>query len=387
MALVPEKAFLIFESGQQFVGYYITPPSSVVGEVVFNTATTGYQEVITDPSYCRQLVTFTAPHIGNVGVNTNDMESARPWCGAVIMRAYNDEVKHWRSEESLVDLLQRHNVVAIAGLDTRSITHMLREHGVMWAMITPQADIASARLAIQQAKLKVNRHLIYEVTTPKPYFWQLQAHPLTLTLPLVVSKARVLVLDYGVKYSTLRLLASAGLEVLVLPARTSIDKIKELNPAGIVLSNGPGDPRDYSEAVASVQQLIQTDYPILAICLGCQLLALAQGASIYKMRFGQHGINHPVLSLDAQRVLMTSQNHAYAIDEESLPKQVAVTHRSLFDGSVQGIAQQGRPHFAVQGHPEAGPGPSEWHGLLNQFLIAVAKRVSGQATQASVLEE
>jgi carbamoyl-phosphate synthase small subunit len=347
-----------------------------VGEVVFNTAMTGYQEILTDPSYCRQLVTLTYPHIGNVGVNADDEESSRVYAAGLIVRDLPVLASNWRLQESLGDYLRRNGVTAIAEIDTRRLTRILREKGAQNGCVqagdgldeTAALDAARAFPGLE------GMDLAKEVTTRTPYewaqgVWSLEAgmpeapHPIDAKLPL-----HVIAYDYGVKRNILRMLVARGCRVTVVPAQMSVSDVLSLQPDGIFLSNGPGDPEPCDYAIAAIRELLEIGIPMFGICLGFQLLGLASGARTMKMKFGHHGANHPVQDLASGRVMISSQNHGFAVDEASLPERVQATHRSLFDGSLQGIHHQESPAFGFQGHPEASPGPHDVAPVFDHFI-------------------
>lgn len=374
-------AVLALEDGSLFHGTSIGVAGVSSGEVVFNTAMTGYQEIITDPSYYRQLVTLTYPHIGNVGVNEEDAESDGPKVAGLIIRDESLRVSNWRAQQSLADYLRAHQVVAIGGIDIRQLTRLLRSRGAMsGAIVTgegePQELAQRALLAVRDFPGMNNLDLAQVVSTQQIYEW---SEPLPLmpgeAPPKPVSKKyHVVAYDYGVKRNILRMLVSQGCRVTVVPARTPVDEVLALRPDGVFLSNGPGDPAPCDYAIAAIQELLETRIPLFGICLGHQLLGLACGARTIKMKFGHHGANHPVLDLESRRVMISSQNHGFAVDEATLPAHVEATHRSLFDGSLQGIKLTDRPAFSFQGHPEASPGPHDVRPLFRQFYEMMAAR-------------
>ena len=372
-------AVLALEDGTVFRGISIGAKGNSTGEVVFNTAMTGYQEILTDPSYCRQLVTLTYPHIGNTGANPEDLESSAIYAAGLIIRDLPLLESSWRSAESLPDFLQRGRVVAIAEIDTRKLTRILRDKGAQAGCIMTGEQIdesAAVRAARKFPGLK-GMDLAKVVTTKRQYQWNEGSLWRTDTRPLPRPAARlhVVAYDYGVKRNILRLLADYGCRMTVVPATTSADEVLAMNPDGVFLSNGPGDPEPCDYAIKAIQQLIDTEIPIFGICLGHQLLGLASGARTVKMKFGHHGANHPVQELGSGRVFITSQNHGFAVDESSLPPVLRPTFRSLFDGSLQGVARTDRPAFSFQGHPEASPGPHDLRPLFEQFLYLMVKRL------------
>jgi len=379
---VKEPAILVLEDGSVFRGESIGAAGQSVGEVVFNTAITGYQEILTDPSYCRQLVTLTYPHIGNVGVNAEDEESSRVYAAGLIIRDLPVLPSNWRMQERLDGYLGRHQVVGIAGIDTRRLTRILRERGAQNGCIQAGPDLdATAALAAAKAfpGLK-GMDLAQVVTTEIPYDWTQGVWTLDGGLPADAPPMgerpayRVVAYDYGIKRNILRMLAERGCHVTVVPARTPAAEVLKLGPDGIFLSNGPGDPEPCGYAISAVRELLETDIPVFGICLGHQLLGLACGARTLKMKFGHHGANHPVLDLATERVMISSQNHGFAVDEASLPASVRATHRSLFDGSLQGIHHRERPAFSFQGHPEASPGPHDVGPLFDHFIELMSVR-------------
>ena len=377
-----KPAVLVLEDGSVFRGASIGAEGQSVGEVVFNTAMTGYQEILTDPSYRRQLVTLTYPHIGNVGVNADDEESSRVHAAGLIVRDLPVLASNWRRQEFLDDYLVRNGVPAIADLDTRRLTRILREKGAQNGCIQA-GDAIDENAALQVARafpgLK-GMDLAKEVTTQTPYewaqgVWSLEGgmpdapHPIDERLPL-----HVIAYDYGVKRNILRMLVERGCRITVVPAQMSAADVLALRPDGVFLSNGPGDPEPCDYAIAAIRKLLETGMPMFGICLGHQLLGLASGARTLKMKFGHHGANHPVQDLASGRVMISSQNHGFAVDESSLPEQVQATHRSLFDGSLQGIHHQERPAFGFQGHPEASPGPHDVRPLFDHFIDLIRER-------------
>ena len=371
-----KPALLALEDGTLFWGESIGVDGQTVGEVVFNTALTGYQEILTDPSYSRQIVTLTYPHIGNVGTNADDEESSDVCVSGLVVRDVPLLASNWRSEQSLEDYLQQQKVVAIAGIDTRKLTRILREKGAQGGCIVA-GDNIDAGQALAAAKafpgLK-GMDLAKEVTTGTPYEWAQGSwtleggmpeapHPISEKLP-----HHVVAFDYGVKRNILRMLVDRGCRLTVVPAQTPASEVLALNPDGVFLSNGPGDPEPCDYALAAITEIVATGLPVFGICLGHQLLSLASGAKTLKMKFGHHGANHPVQDLDSGRVMITSQNHGFAVDEASLPANLRPTHRSLFDGSLQGVHRTDKPAFSFQGHPEASPGPHDVAPLFDHFI-------------------
>lgn len=374
MSTIP--AILALADGTVFTGRAIGATGHTVGEVVFNTAITGYQEILTDPSYTRQLVTLTYPHIGNVGANAEDAESRAVFAAGLIIRDLPLLHSNFRAQESLGDYLTRNGTVAIADIDTRKLTRLLREKGAQAGCI--MAGEVDAARAVELARgfgSMAGQDLAKVVSCTEPYAWTDREWALghgyrAQTEP----KFHVVAYDFGVKHNILRMLAERGCKVTVVPAQTPAAEVLALNPDGVFLSNGPGDPEPCDYAIAAIRQVLDTRLPVFGICLGHQLLGLATGAKTSKMKFGHHGANHPVQDLDSGRVMITSQNHGFQVDETSLPANVRVTHRSLFDHTVQGIALTDRPAFSFQGHPEASPGPNDVAYLFDRFTAAMAER-------------
>ncbi|MDX1824923.1 MAG: glutamine-hydrolyzing carbamoyl-phosphate synthase small subunit [Thiohalomonadales bacterium] len=374
-----QPALLALEDGSVFIGESIGIAGQTVGEVVFNTAITGYQEILTDPSYARQIVTLTYPHIGNVGTNDDDEESSHVHAAGLVVRDVPPIASNWRMQQTLPEYLTRNKVVAIADIDTRRLTRILREKGAQngCIMAGDKLDEQAAIAAAQAFAGLKGMDLAKEVTTGQPYEWAqgswsleggmpVAPHPIEEKLPY-----HVVAYDYGVKRNILRMLVDRGCRLTVVPAQTPTSEVLKLDPDGIFLSNGPGDPEPCDYAIAAIQQLAEVGLPMFGICLGHQLLALASGAKTVKMKFGHHGANHPVQDLKTQRVMITSQNHGFAVDETSLPANLAASHRSLFDGSLQGVARTDIPAFSFQGHPEASPGPHDVAPLFDQFVDAI----------------
>jgi carbamoyl-phosphate synthase small subunit len=341
-----------------------------VGEVVFNTAMTGYQEILTDPSYSRQIVTLTYPHIGNTGVNTEDAESLAVHAAGLIVRDVPRRASNWRSSESLPDYLKRLGIVAIAGIDTRRLTRILRDKGALAGCIVAGEHVdAEAALAKARAFPGLNgMDLAKVVSVTKPYAWKEGTYDLDRqAFDQPALRFKVVAYDYGVKFNILRLLAAQGCDITVVPAQTPAAEVLAMKPDGVFLSNGPGDPAACDYAVAATREFLDAKIPLFGICLGHQIMGLALGAKTLKMKFGHHGANHPVKDHDDGRVLITSQNHGFAVDPATLPANVRVTHSSLFDGSLQGFALTDRPAFCFQGHPEASPGPHDIGYLFERF--------------------
>ena len=369
-----ERAVLILEDGTLFSGRSVGSRGESVGEVVFNTAMTGYQEILTDPSYARQFVTLTCPHIGNVGVNADDDESRRVYAAGLVIRDLPLTLSNFRAEESLPVFLCRQGIVAISDIDTRKLTRLLRDRGAMngclqAGMIDPETGLEKAR-AFPGLK---GMDLAREVTTKTPYAWHEGVWRLEGRKGLApATRCRVVAYDFGIKHNILRLLAEHGCEIQVVPAETTGAEVLALRPDGVFLSNGPGDPAPCGYAIQAIREILAASIPIFGICLGHQLLALAAGARTLKMKFGHHGANHPVMDLASGQVLITSQNHGFAVDPNGLPDTVRVTHRSLFDGSIQGIELLNAPAFSFQGHPEASPGPHDIQALFERFVVQMA---------------
>ena len=375
-------ALLALADGTVFIGNSIGAPGSTVGEVVFNTSLVGYQEILTDPSYCQQIVTLTYPHIGNYGVNTEDIEADQVHAAALIIKDLPLRASNFRSQQSLSEYLRASKTVAIANLDTRKLTRLLRTQGAQNGAIVALADgqqptqavidqaVAAARSAPHMAGLD----LAQKVSATQPYDWTQTEWKLgegygTLQSP----RFEVVAYDFGVKKNILRMLAERGCHVHVVPAKTPAAAVLALKPHGVFLSNGPGDPEPCDYAIAAARELIDSGLPTFGICLGHQIMALASGAKTFKMKFGHHGANHPVKDLDNGRVSITSQNHGFAVDQTSLPANLRATHVSLFDGTIQGLARTDRPAFCFQGHPEASPGPHDIAYLFDRFVALMEK--------------
>ena len=364
------SALLALEDGSVYHGESIGAIGQSVGEVVFNTSMTGYQEILTDPSYSNQIVTLTYPHIGNVGVNSEDEESNKIHASGLIIREYSPVVSSWRSEGALDAYLEQHNIIGLADIDTRSLTRRLREKGALKGCIVAGENIdvdAAIAAAKSFAGLK-GMDLAKEVTTSKSHEWTDACWHLSGESQAAPTKFHVVAYDFGAKNNILRMLVERGCRLTVVPAQTPAVDVLALNPDGVFLSNGPGDPEPCTYAIEAIQALLEKDLPIFGICLGHQLLALACGAQTSKMKFGHHGANHPVQDLDSKEVMITSQNHGFAVDEASLPASLRATHRSLFDGTLQGIHHTSKPAFSFQGHPEASPGPQDAAPLFDYFI-------------------
>ncbi len=379
-------AVLALADGSIFRGQSIGASGNTTGEVVFNTAITGYQEILTDPSYARQIVTLTYPHIGNTGTTPEDMESGQVYAAGLVIRDLSIVTSSWRAESSLSEFLQRSRTVAIAGIDTRRLTRRLREGGAQAGCIMTGEKLdeaAAVRAATRFPGLK-GMDLAKVVSTRESYQWNEGGLDRNGERPVVRAQQRlhVLAYDYGIKRNILRLLSDQGCRVTVVPATMNADDAMAQRPDGIFLSNGPGDPEPCDYAIRAISDLLNTEIPIFGICLGHQLLALASGARTVKMKFGHHGANHPVQELATGRVLITSQNHGFAVDESSLPEHLVATHRSLFDGSLQGVARTDRVAFSFQGHPEASPGPHDMRPLFEAFTQAMLRRLQAQLRTA-----
>jgi carbamoyl-phosphate synthase small subunit len=373
---------LALADGTIFRGQSLGASGNTTGEVVFNTAMTGYQEILTDPSYSRQIVTLTYPHIGNTGATPEDIEAPQIYAAGLVIRDLSLLDSSWRSAGSLAEFLKRGKVVAIGGIDTRRLTRMLREFGAQAGCIMTGEKIdldAAVRAAKRFPGLK-GMDLAQVVSTRQSYQWNEGSIGQEVDRVPIRAQQRlhVVAFDYGIKRNILRLLADQGCRITVVPATTEADEVLSLNPDGVFLSNGPGDPEPCEYAIRSIGKLLTTDLPVFGICLGHQLLALASGAQTRKMKFGHHGANHPVLELSTGRVLITSQNHGFAVDEATLPYNLIATHRSLFDGSLQGVARTDRPAFSFQGHPEASPGPHDVAGLFEGFTQTMIRRLQTQ---------
>ncbi|MGL4577112.1 MAG: glutamine-hydrolyzing carbamoyl-phosphate synthase small subunit [Burkholderiaceae bacterium] len=375
-------AALVLADGTVFWGESIGAEGQSAGEVVFNTAITGYQEILTDPSYCRQIVTLTHPHIGNVGVNAEDEESTQIHAAGLVIRDLSSVVSNFRAEEALSAYLKRSNVVGICGLDTRKLTRLLREKGAQNGVIVafaPGAQDVDARVqqalaAARNAPSMAGLDLAKVVTTQKKYGWTEGSWQLGVGHEdAQAGKFHVVAYDFGVKRNILRLLADRGCNLTVVPAQTSAAEVLAMKPNGIFLSNGPGDPEPCDYAIAATREFMAKKIPTFGICLGHQIMGLASGAKTIKMKVGHHGANHPVQDLDSKRVYITSQNHGFAVDEKTLPTSMRVTHRSLFDGTVQGLERTDVPAFCFQGHPEASPGPQDIVYLFDKFIALMEK--------------
>jgi len=374
----PPPAVLVLADGSVFKGAGVGASGSTVGEVVFNTSMTGYQEILTDPSYMGQIVTLTYPHIGNVGINSEDAESDKAYAAGLVIRDLPLLTSNFRSQKTLADYLVRNNIVAIADIDTRRLTRHTREKGAQNGCIlvgaVDAAAIERAHELAQAAPKMIGLDLAKVVSCNAKYEWNMSSWALGKGFQALTSaKFHVVAYDFGVKHNILRMLADRGCRVTVVPAQTSAADALALKPDGVFLSNGPGDPEPCDYAISAIKQVIANNVPVFGICLGHQLLGLASGAKTMKMKFGHHGANHPVQDLATRQVYITSQNHGFAVDETTLPKNLRVTHKSLFDGTCQGIERTDVPAFSFQGHPEASPGPHEVNYLFDRFVVMMEK--------------
>lgn len=372
-----KPAILVLEDGSVFRGISIGAPGTSVGEVVFNTAMTGYQEILTDPSYAEQIVTLTYPHIGNVGANSEDEECARIWARGLVIRDLSMLPSNFRSALSLDAYLRKHNILGIADIDTRRLTRILRDKGAQNGCIMAGFVDEAAALAAAQGFAGLNGlDLAKVVTTEQSFRWDAGSWQLGTgfgSLP-AGERFKVVAYDFGAKRNILRMLVDRGCELTVVPAKTPASEVFAMNPDGVFLSNGPGDPAPCDYAISAIHSILDANIPVFGICLGHQLLALASGAKTLKMKFGHHGGNHPVQDLKTRKVMITSQNHGFAVDEASMPANLVATHKSLFDGSLQGIERTDKPAFSFQGHPEASPGPQDAAGLFDHFIDLMRAR-------------
>ncbi|ACH66568.1 carbamoyl-phosphate synthase, small subunit [Aliivibrio fischeri MJ11] len=383
-----KSALLVLEDGTVFHGQSIGADGSAVGEVVFNTSMTGYQEILTDPSYSQQIVTLTYPHIGNTGINSEDEESSSIHAQGLVIRDLPLLASNFRSEQTLSEYLKSQNIVGIADIDTRKLTRILREKGAQNGCIVAGTNLDEA-FALAQAKefpgLK-GMDLAKEVTTSEAYQWKQGSWTLTGGLPEEKADSElpfhVVAYDFGAKRNILRMLVDRGCRLTVVPAQTSAEEVLAMNPDGVFLSNGPGDPAPCTYAIEATKVFLEKGLPIFGICLGHQILALASGAQTVKMKFGHHGANHPVKDLDRDIVMITAQNHGFAADEETLPENLRATHKSLFDGTLQGIHRTDKPAFSFQGHPEASPGPHDAAPLFDHFIELIQQSIADKTNKA-----
>ena len=374
-----QEAILILENNEIFYGKSVGYKADSYGEIVFNTAMTGYQEVISDPSYKDQIITFTYPHIGNVGINNEDQESNFSCVSGIVLSEIPTKSSNSRSELELIDYLKKNKIVCIADLDTRYIASLIRNKGAMNACIFHnKKDINKIKKELKNYKGIAGSELASKVSIKKEYGFKEKVFQCKKVIPDTNKKLKVVSYDFGVKKNILRILYSMGCEVQVVPAKTSVKEILKLKPNGIFLSNGPGDPEPCDFAIESVKELFDKNIPIFGICLGHQLIALASGAKTKKMKYGHHGANHPVIDLKTGKVMITSQNHGFVVEEESLPNTFRVTHRSLFDNTVQGISHKKKPIFSFQGHPEACPGPQDVNYLFKDFVNYIKKSINAK---------
>jgi carbamoyl-phosphate synthase small subunit len=372
---VTSPAVLVLADGTVFRGDSIGADTAMTGEVVFNTAMTGYQEILSDPSYCRQIVTLTYPHIGNTGVNAEDDESMRVFASGLVIRDLAEAPSNWRMQKTLAGYLQEAGIPGIAGIDTRKLTRILREQGAQnGCLMAGEIDEAKALAMAREFPGLAGMDLAKVVSTQASYQWDEGVWQLGKGYQAAGGALHVVAFDYGVKRNILRMLAARGCRITVLPAQATAKQALALKPDGIFLANGPGDPEPCDYAIRAIADLIATGIPVFGICLGHQLMALASGAKTLKMKFGHHGANHPVQDLDTGRVAITSQNHGFAVDPDSLPGNLRTTHVSLFDGSLQGLARTDRPAFCFQGHPEASPGPRDIGYLFDRFAKMMQER-------------
>ena len=365
-------AMIVLQDGMIFHGHLLGAPTPwICGEVVFNTAMTGYQEILSDKSYKGQIVVFTFPHIGIVGTNKVDQESDGVYVNGCVMQDLETHPDNWRAQQALDTYLARHQVPVLTGVDTRALTNHIRTHGAMMACITPAHSLASAQAELATIAPIGDSDLSTAVSTPTPYTWHSASYPDYRFLRGADSSCHIVVVDFGVKQEILRQLVRLQARVTVVPASSSLKSIQDHNPDGILLSNGPGDPRAATVGIKLAQDLMALSIPVYGICFGHQLMALAQCAGITTMKFGHHGANHPLLEVESGRVHISSQNHNYVVDDTDLPDHIQVTHRSLFDQTIAAVTYQGTPHASFQGHPEAAPGPTENHTLFDRFIAQV----------------
>ncbi|MFL2568913.1 MAG: glutamine-hydrolyzing carbamoyl-phosphate synthase small subunit [Gammaproteobacteria bacterium] len=372
------NAILLLEDGSTFSGRSIGADGMSVGEVVFNTSMTGYQEIITDPSYNRQIITFTNPHIGNTGVNPDDIESSKIFASGVIIRDEEIIPNSWRKTGKLQDFLKDQGILAIAGVDTRKLTKILRTKGSQnGCIISGKNDLDAAKKKLSDFKGLEGLDLAIKVTTKEEYEWDSTSIDIyNRTFDKPKSNYNIIAYDFGIKHNILRLLVDSGCKIKIVPADYPVDKVLELKPDGVFLSNGPGDPKACDYAIQNIRELLKNKIPMFGICLGFQLLALASGASTVKMKFGHHGANHPVMNLANKKVFITSQNHGFMVDDNNLPNNIVKTHISLFDNSLQGFEIKDHFAFGFQGHPEASPGPNDIREIFNQFVQKMEDKIN-----------
>ena len=364
------KGLLVLENGLVFEGLSIGAEGTSIGELVFNTSMSGYQEILTDPSYCQQVITLTSPHVGNVGINEQDLESEKVWCKGLVIRQLAKVASNWRSQETLQDFLLKQNIVALEQIDTRHLTHVLRGEGAQSVCITTALNYEEALYKAKSFNGLNNLDLGAVVSTPQTYKYSLDRQEWGQDNRAKASK-HIVVYDFGVKRNILKLLVEAGAKLTVVNAKTPVSEVLAMKPDGVFLSNGPGDPRACDYAIKATKELLIKKVPLFGICLGFQILALALGAQTQKMKFGHHGANHPVIDLSNNKVFITSQNHGFMVNESSLSSEVTITHRSLFDDTIQGISVEAA--FGFQGHPEASPGPHDLMFLFNKFMALINK--------------
>ena len=370
-----QQAILILENNEIFYGSSVGYKADSYGEIVFNTAMTGYQEVVTDPSYKNQIITFTYPHIGNVGINNEDQESSSSFVSGLVLREAPLQASNWRSKQNFSEYLKKMKIVCIADIDTRHITSQIRNNGAMKAcIIHNKKDIEKAKKRLLKNTGMEGAELASKVSSSKTYNFKENIYQQTFSKQKPNNNFKVIAYDFGVKKNILRILYSMGCDVEVVPAKTQVSKIIAKNPDGVFLSNGPGDPEPCDFAIESIRSLFKHQIPIFGICLGHQLIALASNTKTKKMKYGHHGANHPVIDLKSGRVMITSQNHGFVIEEESLSNEFTITHRSLFDNTIQGIKHKKLPIFSFQGHPEACPGPQDVNYLFEEFIKLMNKK-------------
>ncbi len=374
-----QQAILILENEEIFYGKSVGYKADSYGEIVFNTAMTGYQEVVSDPSYKNQIITFTYPHIGNVGINNEDQESNTSYVSGLVLSEVPTKASNWRSSSDFIDYLKHNKIVCIADLDTRHIASIIRNKGAMSAcIIHNEKGINKAKKELKSYSGIIGAELASKVSVKKKYPFKENIFEYKEDKSIANKRLKVIAYDFGVKKNILRILNSMGCDVQVVPAKTTAEEILDLKPDGIFLSNGPGDPEPCEFAIQAIKKLFNHNVPIFGICLGHQLISLASGAKTKKMKYGHHGANHPVIDLKTGKVMITSQNHGFVIDEDSLPKSFHVTHRSLFDNTIQGIKHKKFPIFSFQGHPEACPGPHDVNHLFKNFINLMKKNINAK---------